>query len=441
VNGAREAVPEERLLSRTRWVLTAQIAAVITAVVLLVGVVAWGLMIRGQHTDGRRELAASIAQGSVTHPWPCVWEFERSAGTVTRTPAAPPGLPVTADLDRVSSAHPVLVGAHRVNGIDYLVRTEWHQGRVVQAALDLRYQAEERQRLYLALAVAEVAGLAAALVTGGVLARRAIRPLGEALRRQRRFVADASHELRTPLTQIHTRAQLLERRLRAGADPVALAAEAQRLVAGTRLFSEVIDDLLLSARLARAGERFQRVDLGQLVDEVAAAEQARLDRRDLTLTVSKEGTGHVVSGVGPALRRVVNALLDNAIGHTPGGGHIRLELSAVERGRRVRLVVSDDGIGLEPDAAERIFERFARGEYGAGRRFGLGLALVREVLDSHHGTITATGEPGRGATFTVDLPAAAPLPTTPVPPAAQPPELHIEVESEIGSPNSVGGRP
>ena len=438
MNRAREAVPEERLLSRTRWVLTAQIAAVITAVVLLVGVVALGLMIRGQHTDGRRELAASIAQGSVTHPWPCVWEFERSAGAVTRTPAAPPGLPVAADLDRVSAAHPVLVEAHRVNGIDYLVRTEWHSGRVVQAALDLRYQAEERQRLYLALAVAEVAGLAAALVTGGVLARRAIRPLGEALRRQRRFVADASHELRTPLTQIHTRAQLLERRLRAGADPVVLAAEAQRLVAGTRLFSEVIDDLLLSARLARAGERFQRVDLGQLVDEVAAAEQARLDRRDLTLTVAKEGTGHVVSGVGPALRRVINALLDNAIGHTPGGGHIRLELSG--SARRVRLVVSDDGIGLEPDAAERIFERFARGEYGAGRRFGLGLALVREVLDSHHGTITATGEPGRGATFTVDLPAAAPLPTTPVPPAAQPAELPIEVAPEVGSPDSVGRR-
>jgi signal transduction histidine kinase len=426
-------VPEERLLSRTRWVLTAQIGAVITAIVLLVGVVALGFMIRGQHTDGRRELAASIAQGSVTHPWPCVWEFERAGRTVTRTPAAPAGLPVTAALDGVSAARPVLVEQHRVNGIDYLVRTEWHDGTVVQAALDLRYQAEERQRLYLALAVAEVAGLLAALVTGGVLARRAIRPLGEALRRQRRFVADASHELRTPLTQIHTRAQLLERRLRAGADPAALAAEADRLVAGTRQFGEVIDDLLLSARLARAGERFQRVDLGQLVDEVATAEQARLDRRDLTLTVTREGTGHTVSGIGPALRRVVNALLDNAIGHTPGGGQIRLALSTADRGRRVRLVVSDDGIGLEPAAADRIFERFARGDSGAGRRFGLGLALVREVLDSHHGTITATGEPGRGASFTVDLPAAPPLPTTPAPAAPPAGETAPQRRLRIGS--------
>jgi two-component system OmpR family sensor kinase len=430
VNRVREAVPEERLLRRTRWMLTIQIGAVITGVVLLVGVVAWGLMIRGQHTDGRRELASSIAHASVTHPWPCVWEFERAGGTVTRTPAAPTGLPVTADLDRVSAGYPVLVTEHRVGGVDYLVRTEWHRGgRVVQAALDLRYQAEERQRLYLALAVAEVAGLLAALVTGGVLARRAIRPLGEALRRQRRFVADASHELRTPLTQIHTRAQLLERRLRAGADPVLLADEMQRLVAGTRLFSEVIDDLLLSARLSRAGERFQRVDLARLVDEVVAAEQARLERRDLTLTVTRDGDSHVVSGIGPALRRVVNALLDNAIGHTPGGGTIRLALSGADRGRRVRLVVSDDGIGLEPAATERIFERFARGESGAGRRFGLGLALVREVLDSHHGTITATGEPGRGATFTVELPAAAPLPAAPARPDQPVP------------PVSVGGRP
>ena len=129
---------------------------------------------------------------------------------------------------------------------------------VRQAVIDLRYQVEERRRLYVALAAAEAAGLVAALLVGQLLARRAIAPLGEALARQRRFVADASHELRTPLTQLHTRAQLLERRLRPDADPSALATEMRRMVTGTRQLGEVIDDLLLSAQLRQTRRLFGR---------------------------------------------------------------------------------------------------------------------------------------------------------------------------------------
>ncbi|HEY3504917.1 MAG TPA: HAMP domain-containing sensor histidine kinase [Actinocatenispora sp.] len=394
--------PEERLIDRGRWVLTGQIAAIITVVVLLVGVLAWGLMARGQDVDGRRDLATSLSSASVAHPWPCVWMFERRGATTVRTPAAPDALPVAADLAAVSRQHPVLVARHRVGGVDYLVRTEWHPDRVAQATLDLRYQATERHRLYLALAVAELVGLVAALAGGRLLAGRAIRPLGEALRRQRTFVADASHELRTPLTQIHTRAQLLERRLRGGADPAVLAEETARLVAGTRQFGEVLDDLLLAAQLGRAHPA--PVDLAALVQEVAAAESARVRRRQLALCADVTGT-YPVAGAPASLRRVVNALVDNAIGHTPAGG--RIDVGLAYDGADVVLTVADDGVGLDPARAEEIFTRFARGEHGAGRRFGLGLALVREVVTSHGGTIAATGVPGRGATFTVRLPALA----------------------------------
>jgi signal transduction histidine kinase len=112
----------------------------------------------------------------------------------------------------------------------------------------------------------------------------------------------------------------------------------------------------------------------------------------------------VVAGVQSALRRVVGALLDNAIGHTPPGGHVQVALR--RDGGQVELVVRDDGVGLDPDDTERIFQRFTRGTTGEGRRFGLGLALVREVVESHGGTIEAAGRPGDGATFTVRLPAA-----------------------------------
>jgi signal transduction histidine kinase len=82
----------------------------------------------------------------------------------------------------------------------------------------------------------------------------------------------------------------------------------------------------------------------------------------------------------------------------------------------VELVVADDGVGLDPGNHRRIFDRFVRGTAGEGPRHGLGLALAREVVDSHHGTISVSGEPGGGARFVVRLPAAKPIDeTSPVP--------------------------
>lgn len=410
---------EDLPLVRSRGMLTRQISAVITGVVILVGTLSWGLMTYRQHTDSHRELVSALQDARVTHPWPCVWMFEQRHGHLRRTPASPASLPVHADLERVSRRRPVLVTGHRVGGVDYLVRTEWHGDLVAQAALDLRYQAEERGRLYLAVAVAEAVGLAAAVTTGRLLAGHAIRPLGEALRRQRRFVADASHELRTPLTQIHTRAQLLERRLRAGADPASLADDAHRLVANSRTFGELLDDMLHAAQSGAGGPRCNPVDLRALVAEVAGAEAPRLRQRGVSLDVAA-GTGpYLVGGSGPALRRVINALVDNAIGHTRSGGHIRLSLRLVDKGRTVLFTVADDGAGFGEGEAERIFERFVHGDQGTGRRFGLGLALAREVLAGYGGSITAAGEPGRGATFTVRLPTNTSPAATPGGAAAQ----------------------
>ena len=175
-----------------------------------------------------------------------------------------------------------------------------------------------------------------------LLAYRATAPLGDALDRQRRFVADASHELRTPLTQLHTRVQLLRHDLRDGAAPEQIAPDVERLLVGTRQLGEVVEDLLLSTQLR------SRTDAGTEVD-----------------------LGVVAAGV-------VAALGDRA------------------RDQGVELI-------LVPDADE---PSVARG-HGDHRRFGLGLALAREVITGHGGTIDAWGRPGQGATFTVHLPADA----------------------------------
>jgi signal transduction histidine kinase len=99
-------------------------------------------------------------------------------------------------------------------------------------------------------------------------------------------------------------------------------------------------------------------------------------------------------------------LLDNALAHTTS--RIWVEVATDPGERRVTATVRDDGAGLDPTQTRRLFERFARGDHGDGRRFGLGLALVREVVAAHGGSVTATGSPGEGATFTITLPAWRP---------------------------------
>ncbi|WP_228010372.1 sensor histidine kinase [Nonomuraea phyllanthi] len=407
---------ERRLLRRARHRLTVQVAGAISVLLLLVGVLVFCFMTHQQSDAARRDLAAAVSGGSLAHPPPCVWLYEVRDGAVRSSPGAPRELPVS--LAATSSA---LVEEVQVAGRAYLIRTQRRGDTTVQAAMDLRYQAAERGRLLRTLGAAEIAGLVAALLVGQVISRRAIAPLGEALARQRRFAADLSHELRTPLTRLHTRAQLLSRRMRGGTDPILLIDEVDHLVTGSGQLGEVVADLLQSAQFQQLRRPFGPVDLALLASELAVAENARAQARGVTIEVRSEGPGdHVVLGVESALRRVVSALLDNALGHTRSGGHIWLTLSRDHPGDHparssssdharnhpkegcdtVVLTVRDDGTGLDPAHAERLFARFV------GGGFGLGLALVREVVAGHHGTITADGRPGAGATFTVRLPAA-----------------------------------
>lgn len=262
-------------------------------------------------------------------------------------------------------------------------------------------QAQDRRWVYVAFALAETVGLVAAVVVGQVLACRAVAPLEEALRRQRRFVADASHELRTPLTRLHVRAQLLARE----AQPSALDGELAALVADTRQFGEVIEDLLMSAQLESADAPRELVDLAAVAESVVSAESLRAQARAVELGLRCGSGDHLVLGVPAALRRVVGALVDNALDHTRPGSRIDVILEHGRAGREVELTVRDDGVGFPPDQAELIFQRFKRG-HGNGGRFGLGLALVREVVENHGGRVTATGKPGEGAEFTVRLPRA-----------------------------------
>ncbi|MEV6126575.1 HAMP domain-containing sensor histidine kinase [Streptomyces violaceusniger] len=396
--------PEQRRLSSAQWTITRRISLVMSVIMLIIGAIVYGVMLFAQRADAERETQWGIDHNTIDSPPVCVWMTVERNGVISSTSGTPAGLPVRSSLAAVRAGAPAVLERVRRGGEEYTVRTAWRGAEVVQAAYGERFQRADRNHLLLAFAAAEAVGLLLVAAASGMLARRAMRPLSEALDRQRRFVADASHELRTPLTQLHTRAQLLVRRS-GSATPQQLATDLRRLVTGTRQLGDVIDDLLLSARLPQSPGSRDPVDLATLAEEAVSAEDARAHAMRLTVRLRCGPGRHVVMGTTSALRRVIAALVDNAMGHTPPGGEVVVSVDAPLPGI-VSLSVRDTGVGFAPEEATRMFERFARGTAGRGRRFGLGLALAREVIESHGGRITANGRPGHGALFTVELPAA-----------------------------------
>ena len=408
--------PEDRVLRRARLRIGALVGLVIAVLLALAGAISYGLLLHSQERQIDGELAWGVEHGTIAGPPACSWIITYDGTAVDNGVAAPPdGFPLTDALREVHATGVPQDTRVAQDGTVYFVRTAPQGDHVVQAVFDARFQLADRRHLLIAFGVAAAAGALAAVVGGVVVGRRAVAPLAEALQRQRRFVADASHELRTPIAQVHARAQLLERRARAADDDVQ-ARDLDRLVVTTRRLGEIVDELLLSARLTAAQDTATthpdstHVDLAALVEEAVANDAARAAAQGVTVVALTDDDVPSVLGVASALRRVVAELLSNALSHTPPGGRVTVGASAVEQGRIVEVVVSDTGPGVDPAETERIFDRFHRGAGADDRRFGLGLALLREVVTSHGGTIRAVTDRGRGATFAVRLPGAGTVP-------------------------------
>ncbi|RBQ09866.1 sensor histidine kinase [Micromonospora sp. LHW51205] len=407
-----EAV-EKAIVRRARLRIGLLVGLTIGGLLLLAGGISYAVLVRGQEAQIQRELAWGTEHGTIAGPPACSWIFRYDGATVlTGANPPPPGFPLHDTLATVAANRTTEITTVARNGTTYHVRTEARGDTVVQAVFDARFQLSDRRHLLLAFSLAAVAGLLAAVLTGVLVGRRAVAPLAEALTRQRRFVADASHELRTPIAQVHTRAQLIARRARNDGAATNLD-DLERLIGTTRRLGEIVDDLLLSARLAAAPadrEPDPPVDLTALIGTTVAAEGDRAAERQVTLVLDVPGDPLPVPGVESALRRVVGELLANALAHTPAGGRITVTLRAVDNA--AEFVIADTGKGFDQADARRIFDRFHRGAGAGDRRFGLGLALLQEVVTSHHGTIEAEGHPGRGARFTVRLPTAGSSATT-----------------------------
>jgi signal transduction histidine kinase len=224
---------------------------------------------------------------------------------------------------------------------------------------------------------------------------------------QRDFVANVSHELKTPLTSIQGFSQAI-------LDGTANTTESLQKAAGIihdeadRMYRLVLD-LLTLARLDAGTANLERglVDLNVLLQGIVdkLAPQAGLAQVSLETNLV---TLPDVVGDGDRLSEVFTNLVDNALKYTPAQGHVLI--SARQNGDWVEVSVADTGSGLSEEEQSRIFERFYQADRarrgGAGRGVGLGLAIAREIIHAHGGTIQVISVPGKGSEFLTRIPAA-----------------------------------
>ncbi len=259
------------------------------------------------------------------------------------------------------------------------------------------------RQLLLGLLVAGGGMVAMATLVSWVIAGRAIRPVQATWDRQREFIANASHELRAPLTLIQLSADVA---LRQDTPDDERGELLTNITQETRHMNALISDLLLLSRVdaGRLSLEIKPLSLGALFDAIREAWSRACGERGIALHI--EPTTAVARADATHLRQVLIALLDNALRHTPAGGHITLR--AATSGRRVTISVSDTGEGIAPEHLPHVFERFYQADTAHSRKgsSGLGLSIVKALVEAMQGEVQIASQPGAGTMVTLTLPAA-----------------------------------
>ena len=260
--------------------------------------------------------------------------------------------------------------------------------------------AARRRNLIVSTSILGILGLSVAFLVAST--RRA----QDLARQQLEFVATVSHELRTPLAVIRSAADNLadgvvhdEARIRQYGDLVRRE--------GVRL-TDLVEQILEYAGLQSGHRRMtpKAVEMGTLLREVAAAAQPTAHAAGVTIELSIGDTLPAAAGDAAALRRVFQNLVGNAIKYGASGRWVGIAASAA--GGRLEVRVSDRGIGIPAGEHAKIFDPFYRAPDVVAAQIqgaGLGLSLVKRIVDAHGGRITVESAPGQGSTFTVSLPA------------------------------------
>jgi two-component system sensor histidine kinase MprB len=358
----------------------------------------------------------------------------RSDGTVEQTP--PVAVPIDArDRDIAQHNQPPRFRSISIDGTPYRVLTVHVSGGAAQIARSIKETNDVLSTLDVRLLMIALIGTAVAALLAWIIARRIVRPVEQltsatervaqtqdlestinvsrrdelgrlatsfntmlvALRtsraQQQRLVMDASHELRTPLTALRTNVEVLQRATMDNAERAEmLAAVDLELAELTELVTELVD----LATDARADELPQPTGLGDLAERVVAR-MRRLTGREITLTVGSDAT---VNAQGAALERALSNLVDNACKFSPAGTPVDVTVAGTQ------VDVADRGPGVAEADRAHVFDRFYRApEARTMPGSGLGLSIVKQVVDRHGGTVDILRRAGGGTVARITLPA------------------------------------
>ena len=308
---------------------------------------------------------------------------------------------------------------HRVVGAVQIVRNQKDLHSAIRA-------------IELAALVGAAIGALGAVPTGLYLAKRAMRPIDLAFRRQQEFIADASHELRTPLAVVRANTELVQRM--PDATPQERNAELDAILDETDRMARLVDELLVLARsdAGRLVLKSEVLDLSAIVHEAVEPMRALAEAAGQTLAIDAPDE-ILISGDEDRLAQVLRILVGNAIAYTPAGGTVRVssfsfpvssrqgsvegarladerahnEKPETRNQKLATFAVSDTGSGMSAEELARVFDRFYRGEQSRSRGtggVGLGLSIAQTIIGAHHGTIAIDSEPGKGTTVRVTLP-------------------------------------
>jgi len=240
---------------------------------------------------------------------------------------------------------------------------------------------------------------------GYLLARKSLAPIAAMVTEQQRFIADASHELRTPLAVLRGETEVALGKTRTVEEYqeslTLIQEEAERL-------SRIVEDLFILARQPIESPTAlikEPVSLTEVVKDCARAAQVLAVRKGVRLKLENDSTSIALNADEELIKRMILNLLDNAVKYTPEGGEISLALE--KHNGSAEIVVRDTGIGLSERDQQRVFDRFYRVDKARSRALGgagLGLSIVRTIVEAHGGEITIESATNQGTTFTVSLP-------------------------------------
>ncbi len=453
---------------RTR--LTLWYTTLVAAIFILLGGAAYGLVSYNLSHDVdaalagvARVMAEQARRGATVFPSPEIDEaFRRFFGfspwerffdiLPPGRPAPPSGakLPLTqkarqnaaAGIPTYETFHGL--ASHPVRVLTYPVVESGRVVNIVQVGMSLEMSDKTRRRFLLTMAAVFPIGLILAGGGGGLLARRALKPvdrmaetarrisaehlaariedaggndelsrlartLNEMLERLdtsfaqiRQFSADASHELQTPLTILKGEIEVALRNPRSPEEYVRVLRSALEEIDRV---ARLVEGLLLLARADAGVLRLdlQPLDLAGLIEDVVAQTGVLAEKNGVRLAL-EEIEPIPVRGDADRLRRLVLNLIDNGIKYTPPGGGVTVSLRREEGNAALRI--KDTGTGIPPEEQEKIFQRFYRTSEGRARNegSGLGLCIARSIAAAHGGSIKIESVPGQGSTFTVLLP-------------------------------------